>query len=519
LVTNIEGIDANLEKKPVKVSHFFYTTKVDYGYDGKLVEYLISRVGFSHDELDKVNDSEYLFTPYTRILKLIFEDYCNGENSCKKICSDLSMRHGISFERVKQELLLLCKLRLLFFVDSVEEGRRTNETISRKNIASGFPMEVLYTYISKKFGIPYMFSPSKFTFVITDTCNAYCKTCYRGDLKGKNSATHHQELTTLEVCDVLDELAQIGVDRIKFLGGEPFYRKDIFDILEYAHSKNMMTEISSNGILLANRSYINKLKKMQPELFTLQISIDGLEKSHNSQRTGAEFSKVIEAMNALQAEGLSFVTNTIVSKTNAHDVDSLIKLLSQYEITSRFQIMKACGSGFDHKKLIPTPTEKLAIINRIDEASKKYNPRVTNAITFHPFVNGELSLKASTRSKYHRCRAGTYSMAMSPQGYALPCEFLEPVTKLYGANVREEKILDIWHKSDVFKDIRYVEIEGKCTLCDYSHFCEMGCFAETYALTENISSSDPTCWYDPCKDDDAVFFPSDNDFFYGISDE
>ena len=66
-------------------------------------------------------------------------------------------------------------------------------------------------------------------FDVTYRCNERCVHCYLDH-------DDHGEMTTAEITDVLDQLAEAGVFFLTFSGGEVLMRMDFFRILEYARS-------------------------------------------------------------------------------------------------------------------------------------------------------------------------------------------------------------------------------------------------------------------------------------------
>ena len=486
----------------------FYTNKMDYGENARLIYYLVSRVEVATEVIKQENDSGLLFTRLTTLLERLIENCGKRITLCELL---IQFKHDYQYteEEIINGVKELYKLRVLGLADELMEVEPFVDMLRKEYKATPLCMEVLFSYIYKKMGVPYMFAPSKFTFVITNKCNAKCSTCYRGKIKAEPTLQYKEELTTKDVFNVIEQLHKIGTDRLKFLGGEPFCRKDIFEIIGYAHRHNMITEISTNGLALAEKDNINKLKALNRTLLNIQISIDGMENGQNKQRVGADFNTVVQAMDNMNNEGIRFSTNTIVSRTNMNEMDELIQFLSKYNVSSRFQIMKACGVAKENLENILTPLEKKQIIGIIDSAAKKYCANVRNSIIFHPFAS-KSKKETDYKAVYHRCRSCTYGMALNPEGYVLPCEFLEPFPIFRCENVKNKSVLDIWHESVVFKKLRYVKVEGRCSKCEYSAICEMGCFAETMGLTNSIAASDPVCWYEPKSG--KVSFPETNEY-------
>ena len=79
---------------------------------------------------------------------------------------------------------------------------------------------------------------------LTLKCNlscSFCKTCY----------PVRQELTTREIKDIIDQIYLWGVKRFNPIGGEPFVRPDLEEILAYACEKDFYITLTTNGTLLS----------------------------------------------------------------------------------------------------------------------------------------------------------------------------------------------------------------------------------------------------------------------------
>ena len=84
--------------------------------------------------------------------------------------------------------------------------------------------------------------PEGVTFELTYGCNLRCLHCY--------NPTHRVlpgELTTSEVCEILDQAADLGVINLTFSGGELFTRPDTLDILSYAKRLGLLLYVISNA--------------------------------------------------------------------------------------------------------------------------------------------------------------------------------------------------------------------------------------------------------------------------------
>jgi radical SAM protein with 4Fe4S-binding SPASM domain len=82
---------------------------------------------------------------------------------------------------------------------------------------------------------------------------------------------------------------------------------------------------------------------------------------------------------------------------------------------------------------------------------------------------------------------------VSHTGDVQPSGFL-PLTT---ANVREERLADVYRHSRLFRVLRDEDrLEGKCGICPFRSVCG-GSRARAYAMTANFLAEDPACAYQP----------------------
>jgi MoaA/NifB/PqqE/SkfB family radical SAM enzyme len=113
-------------------------------------------------------------------------------------------------------------------------------------------------------------------FIVTFKCNLKCKGC--GSWKVKD----HDDLTAQEWRTVFRQLKSL--DLVKILGGEPFVRKDIVEILQAVREEvdPYILQLTTNG-MLTNR-LIEAIHAIAWPGLQLRISVDGLPKTHDTMR-------------------------------------------------------------------------------------------------------------------------------------------------------------------------------------------------------------------------------------------
>jgi len=87
------------------------------------------------------------------------------------------------------------------------------------------------------------------------------------------------------------------------------------------------------------------------------------------------------------------------------------------------------------------------------------------------------------------CGAGRFYCCIRPNGDINPCVFI-PIKV---GNVRESKLLDVWHSSPVLETLRNRElVKGHCGVCENKYICG-GCRARAYSYLGDLTGPDPGC--------------------------
>lgn len=89
-----------------------------------------------------------------------------------------------------------------------------------------------------------MVNPTYVDFSIYPYCNLRCDFCYAEAECESTISNHLLKVSDFE--DIFEQFDQIGILRVGFEGGEPFLRKDWFEILKLA-DKPIMMEVDGWG--------------------------------------------------------------------------------------------------------------------------------------------------------------------------------------------------------------------------------------------------------------------------------
>lgn len=179
---------------------------------------------------------------------------------------------------------------------------------------------------------------------LTDRCNLRCIYCMPGE--GIEKKKHDNMMRFEETIKVIKASAALGVNKVRFTGGEPLIIKGI-DQLIYETSKIQgINDISltTNGILLGDM--VHELKKAG--LKRVNISLDTLDEDKFKTITrGGQLNKVKDAIDKCLSLGIKPVKiNAVLMKgINDNEIGDFIKLTKEMPIHVRFIELMPIGEG------------------------------------------------------------------------------------------------------------------------------------------------------------------------------
>tara|TARA_R110002050_G_scaffold147403_1_gene273223 strand:+ start:1263 stop:2165 length:903 start_codon:yes stop_codon:yes gene_type:complete len=139
-----------------------------------------------------------------------------------------------------------------------------------------------------------------------------------------------------EITRLLKILGELGFQKVRFTGGEPFLRKDFMKLLENTANLDdyKSIHITSNGTLLQKN--IPKLKELG--ITKINLSIDSLDKERFHKITRRDdFEKVMQTFHMLVDNGFKIKLNAVIMKgINTQDIISLAELAKDYPVDVRF---------------------------------------------------------------------------------------------------------------------------------------------------------------------------------------
>jgi radical SAM protein with 4Fe4S-binding SPASM domain len=280
---------------------------------------------------------------------------------------------------------------------------------------------------------------------------------------------------------------------VNITGGEPFLRKDLFEIINEFDNSGFDTYLLTNGILI-NNSKAEKLKHHNVK--GVQVSIEGPEKIHDSIRGRNSFSASLRGVKSLLDADLKVTLNVTISNLNADYLKDITRLASDVGVNRLgFSRLVPSGRGLTMIKEMLNKDAVMALYNDVFSYDHLNDLEiVTGDPVASQFRNNSVMTDCGNVAM-GGCAAGISGLTIMPDGTLLPCRRL-PVPI---GNVRKDSIREIWATSDVLNDLRdRSKYKGKCGTCDKWANCR-GCRAIAYAYTEakgraDMMAPDPQCF-------------------------
>lgn len=318
---------------------------------------------------------------------------------------------------------------------------------------------------------------------INDDCNLNCKHCR---VLEKN--TKKEQLSSNQSKNLLAQLYYCGITKLNLSGGEPFIRKDLFDILDYA--KKFDDIVITTNCTLIDKKVAEKLAQY-PNV-RLSISIDGMEKIHDEFRgIKGTFQKVVNTLPILKQNGIKFSIRYTLSRDTIKDAKDVLYLASQNG-AEEFNTRRVILTGNASKELLISNEEYKKIIKELIEECKKLDIKFRTGdpllIPVFPEVFG-IDLKEANQY-YAGCEAGDEIIYIDFKGNVGACSYIP----MFADNVKEKPLDEILENNKLFVSLReYKEsLKGKCQDCTYKMICG-GCRATALALKNSLLEEDPLC--------------------------
>jgi len=338
---------------------------------------------------------------------------------------------------------------------------------------------------------------------VTRACALKCEHC-RAKAQPKR---HPLELDTETSFGVMDQLMEFDTRPIVVLsGGDPFMRRDIFEIAEYGIRKRLTVSLSPSATALVTRDRLAKLVDIGVR--RVSFSLDGASAQTHDSFRGFEgtFDRTLAAFDAANSFGLSFQINTTITKSTKPELPEIAKVveLSGAVIWDLFFLVPT-GRGLNLQLMSADEHDEVYSWILANQRDWPFRSKTTigqpyrRAMTLRRLTAGGKSVDSLTPEEINSAWPGPPTndgrgiFFISHLGEIYPSGFIP----LSAGNVRKDSVVDVYRNSELFTKIRdRSELQGKCGICPFNVICG-GSRSRAYAMTDDMTAADPTCRFQP----------------------
>jgi radical SAM protein with 4Fe4S-binding SPASM domain len=338
------------------------------------------------------------------------------------------------------------------------------------------------------------FRPLYVVWELTLACDQACLHC------GSRAArARDHELTLAEARDLVGQLAAMGTREVVLMGGEAYLYPGMPALVETLVASGIRPLMVTGG-----RGIDAKLARQLAAagLYSVSVSIDGIEASHDRIRHRGSFAAATRAVDELGAAGLRVGSNININRLNRGDLEGVYEHLRAHGVAAwQVQLTAALGRAADAPEMLLQPYDLLDILPRVAALKER---AFADGMLLMPgnnlgyFGPEEALLRSQDKGgddHWVPCLAGCFVLGIESDGAVKPCASLQSEVYVRG-NVREQSLAEIWQEQGMaFSRSRGVaDLWGYCRKCAFAEVCMAGCSFTAHALFGRPGNN-PYCHY------------------------
>ena len=164
---------------------------------------------------------------------------------------------------------------------------------------------------------------------LTENCQARCISCDYWKTRWQDA------IDTARAIELVNEIAAIGIGSLRFTGGEPLLRKDLFHVLEKANTSSFKRIIlQTNGLLIKK---LHEQINASP-LTDICVSVDGLKQTNDLIRgIRGYFDLAVDGIQLLHGKRVAF--SVTLNRMCAEELEELATIATSLGADLEFNIL------------------------------------------------------------------------------------------------------------------------------------------------------------------------------------
>ena len=308
-----------------------------------------------------------------------------------------------------------------------------------------------------------------------NSCNLTCEHCLVS-----SGPDGDRGMATETLFKAIDQAAELGTEVFYFTGGEPFMRKDIYELIERVtvkHKKDLV--VLTNATLFDSEIHKNGLGKLvkagAPQAgasrspkgeasgtVRFQVSIDGTNAADNDPIRGkGTFEKASAGLKRLSAMGFEVSLTAVPTTKNIDGLKTLPELAKELGAVSMHLMWPhRRGRALQMLEELPTVEQLLSLARVVRDRGRELGVRLDNVESYKqranavPFVKHDLGM------------AGVESLCLYSDGLLYPSAATANEKALEIGVFNGKKIVDVWKASPLAQQLRDASIAKKAASWD-----------------------------------------------------
>ena len=335
-----------------------------------------------------------------------------------------------------------------------------------------------------------------FQWHITDECDQRCRHCY---IYAEDPDRIPLRMAWADMCTVINNCLSFcrdfGTSPVFFItGGDPLLHPDFWHLAERLHRKAVPFVVMGNPFHL---NMITCLRLRMLGCIRYQMSLDGLEATHDALRKPGSYRETMSGLSLLARAGLPSAVMTTVSSLNAAELPEIIDAAAAARV-SLFSFARYCPTGADRSVGL-SPEEYRALLVRCAErirfhlaaGCRTHFDKKDHLWTLLDYEEGRFVPPENTGPNiiHDGCHCGRSHLTILPNGDVLACRRI-PDSRVGSALT--QSIRHLWlGPMEAYRDYGRLE---RCAECRLMPWCR-GCPAVAAGTYGSFYSPDPQCWH------------------------
>jgi len=318
----------------------------------------------------------------------------------------------------------------------------------------------------------------------------------------KTAPREANHFSTAEAFHLIEDVASMHVPLLALTGGDPLTRPDLFPIVEFASRRSVRTSLTLLPTPNLQASIIAELKASG--LMRAGFWLHGSTPALNDSYCGVPglHRRTLDIIGACHEVQLPVQVNTIVSKRNVQDLDSMIELLTRLDVVLWNAVFFVPASR-DEAGAMLSAEEHEEVFARLYAASRHvhFQIKTTEGQHYQRYLLQQRVRESRgrlTEAEVMTCvpkgvNDSRGSVFINYRGEAYSSRFL-PVSV---GDLTRQSLSEIYYESPLFVSLRdSSRLKGKCGRCPARNVCG-GSRARAYVMTGDLFASDPCCAFEP----------------------